>query len=404
MVRIPGGRRLLVAVAAASLVPAIVVTGPARAIVTGPTAVDCTGTDDSALQTALTGAAAGQTITIDGMCTGEFTMATGTAIVLQGDPLTGAAEDGFDGETANGPLLAGTDVGATTVRDLIFRNGLSEGDGGALYLDGAVAPTVDGVLFESNQAGGEGGALFVSNDEATATGPMSIVDSTFEDNNTDTYGGAAFVSNWPSITVTGSTFLRNGADAGEDEGEVAPMEPGGGGLYLQVLSDLEGGSIESLDVDADVTITGSTFSGNNTDGSGAGLHVYSRGPESIEIADNTFGSGEAFESNRSELSGGGPYTYSTGPLSLTGNTFEANVAEGGGSEQIGGGGAHVLLAMSPDMTANGTLDAVDNTFFDNASLNDGGGLALQLTEGSTASLTGNDFDANRIDEDDDGGQ
>jgi len=81
----------------------------------------------------------------------------------------------------------------------------SDNEGGALYNAGTASIT--SCTFEDNTAVTSGGAIY---NLATA----SITGSTFEDNAADYAGGAIYQSSQTRMTVTNSTFTRNGADWG----------------------------------------------------------------------------------------------------------------------------------------------------------------------------------------------
>ncbi|MEA2425034.1 MAG: hypothetical protein QOH13_1444, partial [Thermoleophilaceae bacterium] len=113
-------------------------------------ATDCAG-----LQAALTAAVAGDTVTVDAgsVCTGPFTLPN-AAITVQG----GGAGATLDGGGAT-PALSGIDIGATTIRNLTFRNGFSSSPGGAVSIAGNSAPTFDTTHFIANTSTATGGAL-----------------------------------------------------------------------------------------------------------------------------------------------------------------------------------------------------------------------------------------------------
>ena len=122
--------------AVAVLVLCLIAAAPAGA--THSVTTNCAG-----LQSELTNAHHGVTITLQGICTGQqftlhnfgdpvspfFTISTWT---FKGDPSDGV--DGFDGTGLNTSqrMLTGVDVHRLEIQDLVFRDGNVAGDGGAL--------------------------------------------------------------------------------------------------------------------------------------------------------------------------------------------------------------------------------------------------------------------------------
>lgn len=195
----------------------LAVAGPAVAI----TSTDCDG-----LAAALAGAGNGDVITLDGICTGTFTLPDGVAFTFQGDPTDGS--DGIDGPgEGTGPLLHGTNNGAMTIRNLVFTNGSNAGPGAGLSLTGNVAPTLDNLLFDGNDATGgtgEGGGLYLE-----TNGEAVVSNSLFRGNTAGRNGGGAhllFLSNGTG-RLTGNVFLDNALTA-----DTAP-DHFGGGLYIE---------------------------------------------------------------------------------------------------------------------------------------------------------------------------
>ena len=107
-----------------------------------------------------------------------------------------------------GALALRGDIGGSTLSALSFVMCTSEGDGGAVHLNGArrsVVSTIKNVTFDQCSAMFDGGALFTGNDTAVNT-----LYSSFENCASGKRGGALFAA-VPVGSVQNSLFVNNEA-------------------------------------------------------------------------------------------------------------------------------------------------------------------------------------------------
>ena len=300
-------------------------------------------------------------VAVDSIIRGTFTTTDDTLTV---------ADLGFSGGSAQGPQpgngpgggavrLAGTGSGRAklVVQDSTFTlnkgdSGAFRGDGGAIAVDrgdiyihgsefasnltqrgvgGAVSVIggnvrVDGrSRFTNNAArGASGGAIYVKggNGSVQYASRVTIADSIFTGNETSSSGGAVAVSRpGGDVTITGSTFEGNNADLGGISG---------GALYVNAMGN---------NAPFDVVIGGSSVFRNNSAPSWAGAVYVGAGTNSsadLVIADGVQFSGNHVTSGH----GGAVYVWGRGELSttITDASFRDDSATGnGGAIYIGKG-------------------------------------------------------------------
>jgi predicted outer membrane repeat protein len=147
--------------------------------------------------------------------------------------------------------------------------------------------------------------------------------------NTSSTLGAGLVNDGDSLTVTSTIVSGNGRTGGIYDSATGGIYNGGAGrltLVDSVVSDNDGGGISNY---AQLTISGSTISGN-THGSGLRT-VFGR----TEIVNSTF-------SGNSAVQGGGIFVNPGAFAELTSVTITGNTATGTGALDYGGGGLSVL--------------------------------------------------------------
>ncbi len=281
---------------------------------------------------------------------------------------------------------------ATLVAENVtFMNGVREGDnGGAINATGSTGTIINQCAFEKNCAK-NGGAVYVTN------GSLQITDSKFSDNQATTeHGGAVFVGANAQVTLTASSeqvalksFTNNKAVAGS------------------------GGAIMVNGANAEVSVTGYTFTGNdaktmggairfcngatfdvesckfisniaNAASTAAGGAIYAQ--KDTTVKDCTFTSNSApnfsggaidarailmvnnstFTSNSSSANGGAVYVTS-GSLQMTDSTLDGNYTATGH-----GGAVAVMTAAESNIT--------NTVFYNNETRGAGaGGGALHVT-------------------------
>ncbi len=212
--------------------------------------------------------------------------------------------------------------GAATLSEVTFLSNTAGATtrGGGVFAGGAL--TVTGSRFEANAAGGYGGGLF-------GDGALVLSQTQFISNTSDHGGGGA--AGEGSTVLAGSWFEHN----------TSPWGHGGG---ILVNPDMSGAPL--------LTITGSTFMGNSSNGTGGGAAA--QGPATV--ADSRF------EGNRSVSSSGGGLCagYGGAPVNIARSRFLSNSA---GS--FGGG-----------LYADGPLTLTASVLADNDAEHGGGAAAL----------------------------
>ena len=215
-------------------------------------------------------------------------------------------------------------------------------NGGGLHISGAGNVTIDGGVIKANTAAQEGGGLWNS-----ATGTLTISDKS------------------AGVTISGNTA----AGAADPAGDNTKLQ-GGGGVFN------DGGTVSVLDVSANaVAISGNTATGAN--GSGGGI---------LSIAGDVTVAGTTISGNGASRAGGGIEAVSgnvtLNSVALTGNTLTTAPNPGNG------GGLHVTADVITRIT-NGFVS-------NNTAAGDGGGLWNSTT--GQMIISGTTFQGNRADE------
>ena len=313
------------------------------------------------MQTALTGASDGATIDIDSAIVGcSVTLPSNKHVTLRGT--TPAA--GFDGNASGAPNITGTDVGATVIRDLTFRNStrtMNGDSGAAISLSGDTAPVLDNDRFFNNKVtgmGANGGAVQIV--AIAGTGTVEITNSTFgstapgQGNSAAGDGGGLILNAGPhAARLANNVFAGNSAR-------------GAGGLSLSSYATsadpivVQGNRFEGntastnaggASVSNPATILANVFSGNQLTGSatfhrGAGLFVFVGSSSGMTVQrDNVFSGNSTI--GASTLGAAGAGESLVGSLTSVGDRFVGNTQLGptGSGETQGAGLA--LIGCSP---------------------------------------------------------
>ena len=261
--------------------------------------------------------------------------------------------------------LAFTEVKAVAISKTTVLGNSAQSAGG-IFASTHVAGTgiaITGSVISSNFSAGSAGGLLVADHNPSATSKAVISGTKIIGNHsagaTDG-GGGVFIAAGDAV-ISGSTISNNTALYA------------GGGLDAKGFTSL--------------TISGSTFSGNetrddatSTDG-GGGLHIQGNNagaPLPVKI------SGTRVTDNRSDIYGGGLLALNGITLTISGSTFSGNTAdEAGGGLSTRGTGAGGKV----DLTVTGSV------FADNVASFGGGGIAASALEGvvsiSGSKVTGN---------------
>jgi len=325
-------RVLLVAVMASLLGLSCAAASASAASVT----VNC-----AELQTTLSGAKAGDVITLDQLCTGPFPYKLPEVPVT----LAGTPGAGFDGGST--VQLEGSGA-APTIEGLIFENAHSTAanSGGALTLnlapEGSTVTLARDTFTNDVASGGEGGGARIN----TASAAVIVTDSTFSGNSTAGVGGALTVFA-TSANLSGDTFSGNSATG-----------PGS-----------SGGALSAFSIGGPIALSSSRFMGNsaNAEGGGALLTGEAAGI-AITLNGNTFSHNSVSDPGGTNID---PRGYLGGGLSLQGittastnavqqgNTFDGNGVsfKAAAVSAMGGGESttHVALQSTGDRFTNNTL-------------------------------------------------
>ncbi len=333
----------------------------------------------------------------------------GGAITMNGDTVGAKVKitsSQFSGNSAEdgGALYLEAGGGISIVKS-IFTGNTATGQSGAVYLshDSATNPAgkilIASSVFVGNSAASHGGALRIDGDNDQT--PISIINTRITGNTSGGLGGGLYFERG-DLTVSGTTFSNNTADAGGaiffDQLDVGTITktvfvnnratdgagPGGGAIGLR--SDVKADSL---------TVTASTFVGNNSADRGGAISFQSGGILKTVAS--------IFTGNRAGEAGGAISTNGTAAnattLTVTGGTFTDNRAESGGAIDSNGDGA-ISIASAKFRSNRATLDdggalylrsettisVVGSLFSDNFAQDDGGGLIMGGN--GTATLTG----------------
>jgi len=287
----------------------------------------------------------------------------GNATALGGGP-TGDAGGGVYVVTATVTISACTIYSNTA-------SAANHGYGGGLYLAGSNA-TLSGNAVVSNTASatryGYGGGLYLSGSAA------ALRDNTVEHNIAGRadqgYGGGAYLASSPA-SLNGNTVVSNTARLGSS------TSSWGGGLYLKgsaatlsantVMSNAAGyGGGVYLDASNGALLNGNTVASNTLSYRGGGVYASSSA---------TTLSGNTVSGNTASDRGGGLYLASSS-ATVTSNTISSNRASGSSGR---GGGTYLYGSAA---TLNG------NNFSNNTAQDRGGGAYLDQ---SNATLTENEL-------------
>ena len=338
-----------------------------------------------------------------GLWNGSGTMAiTGTLITE--NTASGAAADQGGGGIYN---QSGTlNVLAETTITNNNATGTS-GSGGGILNDVGGKLTVNGALIRGNTSNRAGGGI---EDNAGATGFVTLINVTLDENTTNTNpgnGGGLHVTGAGVVEITGGTVSGNeaGAEGGglwngsgtmtiegtaiannTASGDLA--DQGGGGIYnlsgtvtIDAETEITGNTADGAagsgggilnDVGGKVTINGASITANVSNRAGGGIEDNGGANGFVKLTDVTL---DGNTTNTSPGNGGGLHVTGAGMVTITGGTVSDNEAgaEGGG-----------LWNGSGTMTISGTVIA-DNTAA-GAGADQGGGGIYNLS--GTLNLSG----------------
>jgi hypothetical protein len=223
----------------------------------------------------------------------------------------------------------------STFTDCVFDTNDSLYNGGAVWNGGLVDLEFTRCMFDDNSSNVDGGALYLDNASADVTG----CDFT---NNTSGSGGAIYGGNnyGQLVTVSSSTFTGNDAES-------TAAGSGGGGIW-------SGGNM---------ALSGCTFDANTSQSNGGAVFANAAGP--VRAFDAC-----VFDENTAAKSGGAVFENSTSlAITYVNSLFVGNTSSGSGTDE--GGGA-ILNAGSTN------ISYVNCTFVANKAIGgEGGGIRIR---------------------------
>jgi len=292
--------------------------------------------------------------------TANGTSGRGGAIFNIGGTLT-ITNSNFMYNTAKGSSGGAIDnSGALTIISCSFTGNIATdtwGRGGAIYNTGKL--NVADSNFTGNNATMFAGAIW--NDGGNSTAPAIISKSNFKDNNASSdSGGAIYNYSTRNLIITGSAFSGNNA-------------PSGGAIYNCGILTVTGNNFISNKANnyggaicnqATLNITDSNFTGNTVTSYGGAI---SNIGSLIVFHSN-------FTGNTATGYGGAIYNDLINTLTVTGSSFKGNNAVGGSAVYSTNGAANINFNQIVENTGNGiiylkigtgTLNADNNWWGDN---------------------------------------
>jgi hypothetical protein len=332
------------------------------------------------LQTGLDQVQSGDVITLDGMCSDDYTLPDFGTPGMEGYKtwtLQGSGgDDGFDGTVPTGRVLTGNDVHNLTIQDLTFRDSDVTGNGGAIEVTGQSGLIIRRSTFLNNSATGKGGAVYVAPDTELSAGNLFGV----------VIDGSTFGSQ--SNPAEGNSAAAGGALAVATAGQGATSSYHDNFFYNNVASDNGGAFSWELppgDTSGEsFSVFNNTVIGNRASGSGGGGYVVQHGSMGVS---NELYQGNSIDPNAGAPSvfdhfGGGLYIKHSGFSNQSNNRFRSNEIKasqggedlgGGGLAMVGGGGLLFVNSQLSRFESN-TLPAAPTGFS-----SEGGGLFVEAS-------------------------
>jgi hypothetical protein len=313
----------------------------AFAFVAAPASAANVTVDCADLPGALTGASAGEVITLDELCKSGFPYELPSVpVTLDGTP--GAGFDG-GGPSTSAQIIGGT--ASATIEGLLFENAETTGvsSGGALSINGPGKGLEFKLLHDTfnNDAAtgtsGEGGGARIN----TATGTVIVEGSTFSGDSAEQAGGGLAIIA-AAVTVTGDTFSGDHAVSNAQGGGLFAVFGAGGATLSSsqfsndTATDAGGGAmIRSGVAPGTLTASGDSFAhdsvadpgGVSTDFTGyfgGGLSFLGQVPTNVVQSEDTFDSNSvSFKVAPISAMGGGEALIGA-ELKSTGDRFTNN--------------------------------------------------------------------------------
>ncbi len=259
--------------------------------------------------------------------------------------IVGAGRDltKIDGQGATQIFSRTSSTALVTIRDLTLQGGASS-VGGAFY-QAATSTIFENVSFYNNSVVGPGGAAYNNSGELTLTDCIVHYNST-EDPVSGSSSGAGVNNAGGILTVIRTVFAFNGVDPDDPDARGGAIVSGFSGAILIVEdstfvsnSAAHGGAIYSR---GDTTISGSTFSNNNSTGSPGALN------SSLLVLDNS-----TFSKNiNGGLATSGVDVWVLNSTFFDNNTGAANITKISGTVTLKNS---ILFSFSGGTNCSGTI-------------------------------------------------
>ncbi len=287
-----------------------------------------------------------------------FQNAPGNIILFKESQFVNGTANGWGG----GLTCYGLDADYT-FEACLFEDNTAANLGGAVNNGFSAKSTYINCDFEENTSqNSAGGALALQNDSTT----VLVFDCIFSNNFASTGGGAIFSGSAQSsaiVEVDGSEFWVNSTSTGGG-GAISASEFGdddigvlniSNSLFGYNLGSGQGGAVELLDVDSD--ITSCLFFGNvASEGAGAGGAISINATDSNQIVVNILNS--TFADNEGDLAAGiSNWTGANGAVSNT--TIQNNIFRHEGTINYAvEGGTPVLTSLGGNLSDDGSLSGI----------------------------------------------
>ena len=344
--------------------------------------VDCSA-DSGALAGALADALDGDTLMIQGTCTGTFEVAHSLT-------LSGSGGATLDGQGV-GPVLT-VDPGKTVVvTELTITGGNTAGDGGGIKNNAGATLTLNDSMVSGNTAGRNGAGGGIAN-----FGTLKLNGSSVNGNTTGSNGGGAGIINTFGATLTMNHSTVSGNSGGSS----------GGGIYNFSTMALH-----------DSVVSGNTTGGGGNVGNGGGIYntagtltventtvsgntAYNGGGGIINVSTLTLRNSTVSGNTATFGGGGGLYNVSS-TLTVENSTIAGNTASfGGGINDVSGGRlvlrSSTIAGNTADSSSGGgifnSFGAAESVFNTIIAGNSGGGCVFVVGDSSVISDGGYNLD------------
>ncbi len=304
----------------------------------GETTVNLPGWDFSVDSTLVVNPVQERTLTLAGIALGNTTISANRG---RYDATTGRFTI-FNSPARRTMEVAG---GSLTLQDLSIQSGhalnqpgadgSARGGAGLLAGPGSDTVTIERVLFRDNISDLDGGAIAFH-----GTGDFTMTDSQVYGNTSDARGGGVALFGPPGITATilRTDFERNGPWRPADFVLPDRTPTAGGGLFTEVPtilddatffqnSGFDGGAISAV---GDVSVSDTLFEDNRAWDRGGAVHT-DGGTFTVEFSELSFNSAHSPSEVGSLAGTGGAIALGSGFLGVTDSTLVGNFARDGGA-------------------------------------------------------------------------